>query len=89
MKLCLFGLFGPLFVRWRKKKIKKETETDNYYTCVALRAAGKNLYMAVLVKRCFVQMSLLNAWYNSWGINNQLPEHLKKASPSDIIDRYI
>ena len=24
------------------EKMKKEDETDNYYTCLALRAAGKN-----------------------------------------------
>ena len=39
---CLFGLFRPsLKVSEKKKKIKKE-ETNTYYTCVALRAAGKN-----------------------------------------------
>ena len=34
---CLFGLFRPLFVRWRKKKMKKKIkkeQTDNYYSCV-------------------------------------------------------
>ena len=39
MQLCLFGLFRPFLDK--SQKIKKD-ETDNYYTCVALRAAGKN-----------------------------------------------
>ena len=44
MQPCLLWLFRPPYIRCekKKKKIKKETETDNYYTCVALRAAGKN-----------------------------------------------
>ena len=40
MLICFLGLFRPLFVGGILKK--KKDETDNYYTCVALRAAGKN-----------------------------------------------
>ena len=36
MQLCLLRLFRPPFIRC--EKITKET--DNYYTCVALHAAG-------------------------------------------------
>ena len=41
MLLCLFGLSRPS-LEVSKKKIKK-AETDNYYSCVALRAATKKL----------------------------------------------
>ena len=37
MKPCLFGLFRP-FLRQIKED---QDETDNYYSCVALRAATK------------------------------------------------
>ena len=39
MKPCLFGLSRPSLEVW--KKIKNGV-MDNFYTCVALRAAGKN-----------------------------------------------
>ena len=43
MQPCLFGLFRSS-LEVSEKKIKKE-QMDNYYTCGALRAAGKKLML--------------------------------------------
>ena len=49
MKPCMFGLLRPSLEVWQK--IRKEDETNNNYTCVALRAAGKNdlIYEPIVV----------------------------------------
>ena len=44
---CLFGQFRPVLALFSFVEEKKE-KTDNYYTCVALRAAGKNAITNVL-----------------------------------------
>ena len=63
---CLFGLYRPSLDK-SKKKIKKE-QTDNYYSCVALRATTKKLQL----RHNSIMHSKHNAMENS-KISNHYP----------------